>query len=401
MWRAFATPLVPALEDAHELPSGGSSCEPQTPYAHLNAIQEGPSMKVSVSMLGTMLLVLVPLLSAAQGQPSTTAAQQPALAASATTGGLPPVVDAAAEPATKGQVDTLRASMSDLSAAVKKLAEKSKGPDFWTLGFGLFSSLFVAVVTFLGTRAITKSREKTDYDLAVGKSKLDVAKSLVDWKLRQLAELYGPLRTLFAQSNAIYRVMNMVLQAAAPEKFKLLTPDDLVTKQFESFKASADEDGHLFVISRGAGGAWERFRTVMFIDEAYGKGYEVELYFDQIVEISRRLVDVIETKAGLALNETGDEAVAGQAASGATRLQDTLRHKFGQYLAHAAVLQCIHANRRAVFRRAIGEPVEMEPLALNLATHVSAAFPQQIQRLVGTAYNELQRDVAAWAQRAQ
>jgi hypothetical protein len=391
------TALGSAQESVYE-PLSGSLYEPLTTYALSICIWEGTFMKVIAPTWGTMLVLFVPLLAASQGQPPMTTTRLSTLAIAATPGGLVPP---AAEPATREQVDKLRESVTALSVDVKNLAVKSKDLDFWTLGLSLAGSLSVAVVAFLGTRANTKSREKTDFDLAMGKSKLDVAKSLVDWKLRQLAELYGPLRTLFAQSNAIYRVMNMVLQSAAPAKFKLLTPEDLLTKEFESFNASADEDGHLFVIAREPGGTWERFRTVMFIDEAYGKGYEVELYFDQIVEISKRLVAVIETKAGLALSETGDELAAGGSAIRTVQIQDTLRHKFGQYLAHAAVLQCIHANRRAMFRRGFGETVDKEPLALNLATHVSAAFPQQIQKLVGTAYDKLQRDVAAWAQRAK
>lgn len=357
-------------------------------------------MKVSIQTWATALVLCASLLAVAQGQQLATGARPTVTAASSASGG-PPVI-AAGELATKGQVDALKASVTELSSAIHKLAEKSNGPDFWTLGFSLIGSLCVAVVTFLGTRAITKSREKVDFDLAMGKSKLDVAKSLVDWKLRQLAELYGPLRTLFAQSNAIYRVMNVVLERAEPSKFKLLTPADLATKQFENFKAAADDDGNLFVFAREPGGVWGRFRTVMFIDEVYGREYEVELYFDQIVDISKRIVNVIETKAGLAVSEAEGGAISGQSSIASTSLQDTLRHKFGQYLAHAAVLQCIHANRRAAFLKKIGSSVgEDGPPALNLATHVSAAFPEQIQRLVGTAYNELQRDVAAWAQRAQ
>jgi hypothetical protein len=238
--------------------------------------------------------------------------------------------------------------------------------------------------------------------IAEDKSKLDVAKSIVDWKLKQLSELYGPLRTLFAQSNAVYRTMNVVLQNADPGKFKLLEPNDLASEEFKRFKPEADDDGYLFVIRRTAGGEWERFRTVLYIDEVYGKTYQVELYFDKIVDISRGIVTVIETKAGLALSDESGETTSTSSRGGNVKLQDTLRHKFGQYLAHAAVLQLIHANRRAVFRKSMGEVVEdKEPLALNLATHASAAFPQQIQELVGTAYNELQAGVADWAKRAQ
>ncbi|HXH08992.1 MAG TPA: hypothetical protein VNP04_04385 [Alphaproteobacteria bacterium] len=111
---------------------------------------------------------------------------------------------------------------------------------------------------------------------------------------------------------------------------------------------------------------------------------------------------VIETKAGLALSDESGKTTTSSSRSGNAKLEDTLRHKFGQYLARAAVLQSIHTHRRAVFRKSLGEVVEdKEPLALNLAIHASAAFPQQIQKLVGIAYDERQDDIADWAKRAQ
>ncbi len=59
---------------------------------------------------------------------------------------------------------------------------------------------------------------------------------------------------------------------------------------------------------------------MLHIDEVYGKSFQIELYFDTIVDISRSIVTVIETKAGLALSDESSETTT-------SALQDTLRHK--------------------------------------------------------------------------
>lgn len=307
------------------------------------------------------------------------------------------VVVPGVELTTKTQLDTLQRSVENVLKKVEELA--SKGPDLTVPLFGLLGVLVGgAIQAFIALRG-AKGKREADMRLAQEKSKFDVAKSIVDWKLKQLAELYGPLRTLFAQSNAVYRTMNVVLQNADPNKFKLLEPKDMEAGEFACFSAEADNDGHLFIIRCKPELSWERFRTVLYIDEVYGKDYQVELYFDRTVDISSRIVTVIETKAGLALSEESGETLS-TTGGDKSRLEDSLRHKFGQFLAHAAVLQSIHANRRAVYRKSIGEEVNNEPLALNLVTHRSAAFPQDIQRMVGTAYTALQRSIAQWEVRA-
>jgi hypothetical protein len=353
-------------------------------------------MKTRICQHGAVSLLLLSLpFAVVLGQPTTpptATAPQPA----ATVSQAPVQVVPTADLATKREVDALRDSVAKMTAAVDKLAEK--GPGLVTPIFGFLGVLVGGLVTW----AIAKSKEKADRHIAEDKAKLDVAKSIVDWQLKQLSELYGPLRTLFAQSNAVYRTMNVVLQNEDPGMFKLLEPNDLASEEFKQFQPEADDDGRLFVIRRTAGGEWERFRTVLYIDEVYGKTYQVELYFDTIVDISHRIVTVIEKKAGLALSDESGATTTSSSRGGNAKLEDTLKYKFGQYLAHATVLQSIHANRRAVFRKRMGEGVEdKEPFAPDLAIHRSAAFPQQIQKLVGTAYDELQADVANWAKRAQ
>ena len=319
----------------------------------------------------------------------------------------------------KNEIDALQRSVANISDQVDKLTSKTASG--WTAAlFGLFGVIAGGAINFLATRRIAKEKTAEDRKVAEEKAKFDVAKSIVEWKLRQLAELYGPLRTLFAQSNAVYRTMNTVLQSLDSEKFKLLEPSDFEKADFASFKKDADLDGKLFIVRLAREASWVRFRTVLYIDEVYGKHYEIELYFDKIVAISTSIVEVISTKAGLALSDADEAKASGQVAtvqgtSGAgvrtPKSAETLRHKFGQYLAHAAVLQLVHANRRWKFSKKLEAEIdpgkvservpEKEPFAPALATHESAAFPQHIQRLVSDAHLALQLDIASWANRAK
>ncbi len=210
-------------------------------------------MKAQIYQYGAVSLLLLSLpFTAALGQPTTTppTAQAPSPAEAVSQG--PVQVLPTADLATKGEVDALRDSVAKMTAAVDKLA--AKGPGLVAPTFGMLGVLLGGLVNFWATRTIAKSKEEADRRIAEDKSKLDVAKSIVDWKLKQLSELYGPLRTLFAQSNAIYRTMNVILQNADLDKFKLLEPDDLASAEFKHFQPEADYDGYLFVMRRTAGG---------------------------------------------------------------------------------------------------------------------------------------------------
>lgn len=356
------------------------------------------------TVLRVMLLVLLSwgAVGAANAQLASSAASsasgvEPPKAALASTAPDAKTGSSPAGVASTQQVEELQRSVTTLTASVDKIA--NKGTDFTVPLFGLLGVLVGGAIQVAWAWWASRSKEQADLLLLQKKWTFEVAQSIVEWKLKQLSELYGPLRTLFTQSNAVYRTMNVVLQNAAPDKFRLLGPEDMKLPEFQRFAADASDDGYLFVINRDAKAGWEIFRTILQIDEVYGKGYGVEVYFDKIVEISARIVSVIEAKAGMAISE---EQNAGGVVAGATKsgVQGALGQKFGQYLAHAAVLASIHANRRAAFRASLGEKVDGAPLALNLATHRSAAFPQDIQKLIGTDYKSLQDYVSNWERSA-
>ena len=377
---------------------------------------------------GLSVLVLFAVVTAVEAQPSPTksqaaASQSPNERASAAGGTLPTrTPPQTPDPTTKSQ----NAQGPDDGAS----AAGGKGADPTVALIGFVGVIVGGLVQGVAAYFIAKRKAETDQQaadrkaqadqlIAENKAKFDIAKSMVDWRLKQLSELYGPLRTLFAQSNAVYRTMNKVLEKANRDKFRLLNAEQLKGAEFLHITRKTDDDGFLFVTKREPAGAWEPFRTVLYIDDVYGLSYQVELYFDRIVEISTRLVAVIETKAGLALTEE-----SGPSSSGGpeVKVEDTLRHKFGQYLAHAAVLQAIHGNRRAAYAMSISkrarseappgslralypkevvENIDNQAIAINLATHESAAFPQDIQKLVGIAYDTLQLKVAQWEEKSR
>ena len=49
----------------------------------------------------------------------------------------------------------------------------------------------------------------------------EISNSFAQWQLKQLCELYGPMRALLGQSNVLYRQMNdLVIKNAPPGRFR-------------------------------------------------------------------------------------------------------------------------------------------------------------------------------------
>lgn len=180
-----------------------------------------------------------------------------------------------------------------------------------------------------------------------------VSNSYVEWQLKQLSELYGPLRALLGQSNAMYRQMNRVLAAAEPNLFRLRKEE------------GGDFDNEVFEIL--VDGHWCRFRTVKHLVEVYNKGYGVEPYFDDVVKVGARIADLIRDKAGYA--QPSDQ-----------QLIDVM----GSYLAHYAVLSRLYQQAK-----------DGESPRSNKADE-QATFPIAIQKLVNDGFATLNVEVMDW-----
>jgi hypothetical protein len=179
----------------------------------------------------------------------------------------------------------------------------------------------------------------------------NVANSYIEWQLKQLAELYGPVRALLGQSNVLYRQMNMALVAADERRFRVIDGKDF--------------DGREFQIQ--IDGSWTRFRTVKHLAEVYSKSYGVEPYFDDVVDVGARLAEVIREKAGFARQE-----------------DDELVRVMGEYLAHYLVLKRLHDRVK-----------DGEAIHINAADE-HAVFPFRIQQLVDNGFKSINDQVIKW-----
>ena len=223
---------------------------------------------------------------------------------------------------------------------------------------------------------LATAKASQERDLAEKQAKLQIGNAVVDWQLKQLFLLYGPLRAVLGQSAALYRQMNLVLTRADAGQFRLL----------DVMQASGPNALHGQEFQILIDGSWDRFRTVLHIERVYGRGYGVETYFDEIVTIGARIVSVIEENAGYARPD-----------------DDSLMEVFAKYLAHFAVLKHIHGLAKSKAERFSGGPdVEApgEPLQGRLLVDVSAAFPSKLHDLVNAGFSALSHDVEDWRQRA-
>lgn len=186
----------------------------------------------------------------------------------------------------------------------------------------------------------------------------EVSNAYADWQMKQLTELYGPMRALLGQSNAMYRQMNKALAHERSSQFRL------------EKRVGGDFDDFVFQIH--ANGEWTQFRTVRDLGAVYNKGLKVEPCFDAVVAVGERMAKLIEEKAGYA------------------RPDDTeLVRVMGVYLAHYAVLSRLHSAARK------GEDIQPT------VGDQQATFPLEIQKLVNDGFDAINAEVMRWRNRAQ
>lgn len=245
------------------------------------------------------------------------------------------------------------AIISKIEGLEKTLKAAAESPADMAMRSGLFALATVAISVLASVFVQFKMMEH-QRNLAADQAKAEISNSFVQWELKQVSELYGPLRALLGQSNAIYRQMCQVLVAYDRERFRL---DD---------EAEGDFDHKVFKIKKGD--AWVRFRTVIHMEEIYRKGPEIEPYFDELVLIGGRMVQLIEEKAGYTRSD-----------------QKELIGVMGQYLAHYLVLKRLHnAIKSEEGYSSKGKPEE------------TATFPNEIQKLVDKGYLDINLALENW-----
>ena len=292
----------------------------------------------------------------------------------------------------KAHLSTIESGISTLDA---KIGDKDHTPSYLALissGFGFIGLIIGACITWFTQRKLlthqqtladsatkqttelANAKAAHELQLAENRANIEVSNSFVQWQLKQLSELYGPLRALLQQSNVMYRHMNTVLIKTEPDRFRLR----------DGF--GEDFDHKLFEIQ--INGKWIPFRTILHIDEVYGKNYHVDDYFDAVVAIGAGIVKVIEENAGYARPEQSDEVLS----------------VFGKYLAHYSVLERLHSQTKEKHYPsevpASSRARSVVSSKQTIAVDESAVFPKEIQGLVDAGFKEIIAELNAWRAKA-
>jgi len=258
-----------------------------------------------------------------------------------------------------------RTSIDARLADIRDAVDKLKPPSFLTT---ILPSGIAALAGLLGVLAGGLLNGRLQKALSDKQAKLQIGSAVIDWKLKQLSLLYGPLRALLGQSFGLYREMNTIL----------LTRTD----KFRYNPTGTDPDKKEFEVETSPGN-WTRFRTVIHILEVYGKGFGVDTYFDEIVSIGSQMVKIIQEHAGYARPEEKD-----------------LMGVFGKYLAHYAVLKAVHEAAKANVAGQPGGTAGPATPTPPLQVNVSAAFPEVIHTLINQGFDALASDIEQWHQKA-
>jgi hypothetical protein len=252
----------------------------------------------------------------------------------------------------------------------KVLDASQKKSEMWPAVIAALAAVLGAVAGAAVSGWVTLSESKR-------RGKQEVGRSVIEWQLKQLSCLYGPMRALLEQSFALYRQMNQALASADSDHFR-----------FQPAGPGGDPDQREFQIRKGPGpDDWTRFRTVLHISKAYGLGLGVDAYFDEIVAIARRIEKIIQESAGYARPE-----------------EEELMTVFGKYLAHVAVLKCLHQQMQKPIQEwpgADGRPLpEERDGSAGMVVDQEAVFPLRIRPLIYTGFAAITENIEKWRQRA-
>ncbi len=242
--------------------------------------------------------------------------------------------------------------IESLEKSIQKASEKTDHMTDRNAWFALATVIVAGFISFVVQLILLRHQRKINREQA----KSEVSNSYVEWQLKQLSELYGPLRALLEQSNAMYRQMNRALISANPGLFRMQSAQD------------KDFDNTEFQIKKEEG--WTRFRTVKHLGDVYNKKYGIEPYFDDVVDVGSRMATLIRDKAGYARPE-----------------DDDLIKVMGTYLAHYAVLSRLHKRAQ-------------EGMIISTNMDDEAVFPVHIQNLVNRGYQSINGQIIQWRNQA-
>ena len=305
----------------------------------------------------------------------------------------PPQTNAAPQ-----SVATVEFRLSSIDAAIQKLTVKADKTDYTPVWIGAGSGLLGVIVggaiggivNFLMQRrllthqkaladeaanraeALADAKATQERELASRRAELEIGNSFVQWQLKQLSELYGPLHALLDQSRGLYRHMNEVLVKSDPQQFRFESPAE--------HNATARPIMQVHYL-----GCWVRFRTLLHIELVYGRGYGTDDYFSEIVETGSRMVNIIQEKAGYIRPDQTD-----------------LSDVFGRYLAHHSVLKRLHDYVKAEHERftsGVDQGLTSQTFKPPIAAIEAAVFPREIDEMVAAGFLAITRELSSWRAR--
>jgi hypothetical protein len=251
------------------------------------------------------------------------------------------------------------AQLASIQAKLDKPLEgalQKMGPALIAFIGVIIGSLLGGLANWKIQSSLATKKEQIDVALATAKARQDISSSFVEWQLRQLFELYGPLRAHLGQSHYLYDQMKAALIRVTKDNFQIVdNPDDPKRPDFKMRQPNGD---------------WVVFKTVLHLGQVYGKSYGVDNYFDDIVGIGEQITRVIQEKAGFARPDHKE-----------------LIDMFAQYLAHFSILKRVHSDVQDHVKK--GTQSAMVVLD-------TAAFPRGLEGLIGTDYQSINRELEAW-----
>jgi hypothetical protein len=191
-----------------------------------------------VSATKRLLVVLVVLAGLASIEKSIAATPVPAPIASAPLGSPAPATAPLIPGISLIQDEKLRADLVSATAKLSSLegvisksgerADRAAERSFWIALAAIGASLLAQLLLMWHQRVMNRDQAQAE-----------VSNAYVEWQLKQLSELYGPLRALLGQSNAMYRQMNRALAAARPDVFRMIKVKgaDFDDEEFQICKA--------------------------------------------------------------------------------------------------------------------------------------------------------------------
>jgi hypothetical protein len=230
----------------------------------------------------------------------------------------------------------------------KTLIQSSKRSDETAFRTSWMSLVGIGMTILLGWLGLWHQQKLNE-----SKERAEITNAYMEWTMKQISEFYGPLRALLGQSNAMYRQMNHVLINAAPEIFR-----------FEKMDGQ-DFDNLVFQIFKD--GQWSRFRTVKNLEDVYNKGFNVEPYFTDVVNVGEQIANLIRDKTGYLRAEDKDLVAV-----------------LGDYLAHFSVLKRLHEAGS-----------KNEKINATKADE-NATFPIQMQSLVDDGFQKINAQIIKW-----